>query len=601
MATKLIVISNAEPYYNSYGTRILGYRINMQHSGLHEFKILSAPDLDALQIKVNSVANQWIEKWELAEEKRLKRENIENAVETAEERTTEALETLKGIENILKHTLTIDDTIDWNSLKDRTKFKEKHPETFLAKTLEAIPKPPPPPYRQYPSKPDSAAQRYNPQLGLFDKILPSRKQRKIMEAKKIFTDDIAKWKLDCEKINDENQALKEKYTKSMLFYEEKIQVAKQENSLMIVEWEKRKEEFHQGQQDFNKKIDEWEIAYMQGDESAIHEYYLQVLNNSKYPDSFPKTFEMEYIAETRILIIEYLLPNSSAIPTLKEVKYVQSRKEFKETHITENQQKSIYDKVIYEIALRTIHEIFESDSANWISAVSFNGWVKDINRASGKEENNCILSIQVKKDEFLRIDLANIDPKVCFKSLKGVAGSKLHTLTPIQPILTLVKKDSRFVDGYNVIDKIDTSENLAAMDWEDFEHLIRELFEKELQASGGEVKVTQASRDGGVDAIAFDPDPIRGGKIVIQAKRYTNTVGVSAVRDLYGTVLNEGATKGILVTTADFGPDAYDFAKAKPLTLLSGSNLLHMLAKHGYHANIDIREARQIMKDNLNL
>ena len=82
------------------------------------------------------------------------------------------------------------------------------------------------------------------------------------------------------------------------------------------------------------------------------------------------------------------------------------------------------------------------------------------------------------------------------------------------------------------------------MDWEDFEHLIRELFEKEFSVNGGEVKVTQASRDGGVDAVAFDPDPIRGGKIVIQAKRYTNTVGVSAVRDLYGTVLNEGATKG---------------------------------------------------------
>jgi hypothetical protein len=32
------------------------------------------------------------------------------------------------------------------------------------------------------------------------------------------------------------------------------------------------------------------------------------------------------------------------------------------------------------------------------------------------------------------------------------------------------------------------------MGWEDFEHLIRELFEKEFQTGGGEVKVTQASR-----------------------------------------------------------------------------------------------------------
>ena len=119
----------------------------------------------------------------------------------------------------------------------------------------------------------------------------------------------------------------------------------------------------------------------------------------------------------------------------------------------------------------------------------------------------------------------------------------------------------------------------------------------EFKTTGGEVKVTQSSRDGGVDAVAFDPDPIRGGKIVIQAKRYTNTVGVSAVRDLYGTVLNEGATKGIRVTTANYGSDAYKFAKGKPLTLLNGSNLLYLLEKHGYHARIDLREAKKILAE----
>jgi restriction system protein len=156
------------------------------------------------------------------------------------------------------------------------------------------------------------------------------------------------------------------------------------------------------------------------------------------------------------------------------------------------------------------------------------------------------------------------------------------------------REDRRFVQAYEVASRLDEGYNLAAMDWEDFEHLVRELFEKEFTQSGGEVKVTQASRDGGVDAIAFDPDPIRGGKIVIQAKRYTNTVGVSAVRDLYGTVMNEGANKGILVTTSDYGPDAYEFAKGKPLTLLSGGNLLHMLSTHGYKARIDLVEARQL-------
>jgi len=132
------------------------------------------------------------------------------------------------------------------------------------------------------------------------------------------------------------------------------------------------------------------------------------------------------------------------------------------------------------------------------------------------------------------------------------------------------------------------------MDWVDFENLIRELFEKEFSKNGGEVKITQASRDGGVDAIAFDPDPIRGGKNVIQAKRYTKVVGVSAVRDLYGTVHNEGANKGILVTTSTYGPDAYEFAKGKPLTLLSGSELLSLLGQHGHRAKIDLKEAKAL-------
>ena len=35
------------------------------------------------------------------------------------------------------------------------------------------------------------------------------------------------------------------------------------------------------------------------------------------------------------------------------------------------------------------------------------------------------------------------------------------------------------------------------MDWESFEHLVRQIFEQEFVSEGGEVKVTQASRDGG--------------------------------------------------------------------------------------------------------
>jgi len=98
--------------------------------------------------------------------------------------------------------------------------------------------------------------------------------------------------------------------------------------------------------------------------------------------------------------------------------------------------------------------------------------------------------------------------------------------------------------------------------------------------------MTRPSRDGGVDCVAYDARPIFGGKVVIQAKRYKNTVPVSAVRDLFGSVHNEGASKGILVTTSGYGRASFDFAKGKPLELLSGTNLLYLLK---VHADIDAK------------
>lgn len=131
--------------------------------------------------------------------------------------------------------------------------------------------------------------------------------------------------------------------------------------------------------------------------------------------------------------------------------------------------------------------------------------------------------------------------------------------------MNIDRRDSRFIESKEIIAELDSTVNLAEMPWEDFEHLIRDLFSKMFSREGCEVKVTQASRDRGVDAIAFDDDPIRGGKFVIQAKRYNNVVPVSAVRDLYGTMINEGAVKGILVTTSYFGADSLEFAKDKPI------------------------------------
>jgi restriction system protein len=328
------------------------------------------------------------------------------------------------------------------------------------------------------------------------------------------------------------------------------------------------------------------------DSDLLLEFWYDLLATLNIPDSWPEGCEVSYLSESKTLIVDYELPSSDAFPQLKDIKFKADSRTFKESLWPEAQKKRMYDDAICQIALAALYKLFSVDSSEALAAVVFNGWVRQINRATGTEVHPCILSVHVEKQKFLALDLLQVDPRSCFKGLQGISGRQLADASPIQPVLSMNREDSRFVAAYPVAETLDRSTNLAAMDWLDFENLIRELFEKEFSGNGTEVKITRASRDGGVDAVAFDPDPIRGGKIVIQAKRYTNVVELSAVRDLFGTVHNEGAMKGILVTTSDFGPDAYQFARGKPLTLVSGGQLLQMLGHHGYHARIDLAEAR---------
>jgi restriction system protein len=573
--SSLIKKGPVEEKWNAAETRVLGYYQEIWHTGLNEHKVISAPDEDILETKVEVQIAKWNEKWSTYSEKKRKAAEKQAMIQEAEQRTKEAQDALAELENILAYTLDVDDALHEDKLLNKDTFKEPPPK-----------KPAKPEPFKYPPMPDKNSPEYTPRLSLLSKIIKPLAEKQIKECELRYLKDMSAWEQQKLEIDEQNAELEKLHQEELKEWENKVQ-----------EWEQRKSEFLEKQRLFNENIQAFLARYHEGDAPSIVEYCKLVLKNSVLPACIKKDFEIEYIPETKILIVEYMLPTPDDLPKIKEVKYVHSNNELKEIYYSVSFLEKLYDATIYRLLLRIIHELFEADTAKVIDAISLNGWVDYINKATGKNELACIASIQVKKEEFEEIDLRNVDPKACFKNLKGVGSSKLAGITPIQPILQISKSDRRFIQSYDVTNELDASTNLAAIDWEDFEHLIRELFEKEFSANGGEVKVTQASRDGGVDAIAFDPDPIRGGKIVIQAKRYTNVVGVAAVRDLYGTVVNEGATKGILVTTSDYGPGAYEFAKNKPLTLLNGSHLLYLLEKHGHKARIDLQEAKLLNKN----
>jgi HJR/Mrr/RecB family endonuclease len=299
--------------------------------------------------------------------------------------------------------------------------------------------------------------------------------------------------------------------------------------------------------------------------------------------------ETLYDSEEHLLGINLDLPTESAF-AFQRIATLKSGKEVVRP-LTKAARERCYEFIQYALIVRTILLCAATDFGLALGAIALNGYVAHIDPASGRDRRSLIASVMVSDLAAVRsIVLERIDPKETFRAWKGIAGARMHELSAVRPILNLDRNDSRLRPDQDVMDRMDDRSNLASMEWQDFEHLVRQVFALEFARPGAEVKVTQSSRDRGVDAIAFDPDPIRGGKFVIQAKRYNGVVDVSAVRDLYGVLMNEGASRGILVTTSYFGRDSYEFAKDKPLTLISGSELLGLLEKHGYRFRIDLRE-----------
>ena len=96
------------------------------------------------------------------------------------------------------------------------------------------------------------------------------------------------------------------------------------------------------------------------------------------------------------------------------------------------------------------------------------------------------------------------------------------------------------------------------------------------QSEGFSASRIRAGADGGVDLILKHPDGSPAG--IVQCKAWnTYRVGVKPVRELYGVMAAEGAPKGHFVCSGSFTQEAGEWAKNKPMELISGAHLLERL------------------------
>jgi restriction system protein len=327
----------------------------------------------------------------------------------------------------------------------------------------------------------------------------------------------------------------------------------------------------------------YSVALESGDPASIIDYFERVLKAAYFKDLLPG-FRLAYVADSKQLVIERDFPPVSTIPDVKSNRFIKTKDQITQTARPAAQIKSLYAGLVAQLSLLTMHQLFAADVDGHIESLVFNGFLDTVDRSTGKHIRPCLVTVRTTRTAFEELDLAHVDPTLCLKHLGANISRSPTELLPVRPIIEFNMVDKRFISEKDVLSELDVRPNLMELSPGDFENLITNLFSK----MGLETRQTLPSRDGGVDCVAYDTRPVLGGKVVIQAKRYKGTVGVSAVRDLFGTVHNEGASKGILVTTSGYGRASFEFANGKPLELLNGSELLYLLQEHaGISARIE--------------
>lgn len=480
-------------------------------------------------------------------EREAKQQYLEDRMQEAQDANDAAAARVEELQTVLQQTLEVDDTIDFGALRITEEFKPFKPPTRLTAQV------PKPQREQFTSRITPAAP-----VGFFEKLFHGEhgKGQRVLrhqegqarQAEQGYQEALAKWQL-ADRSREEQLAQ------------------------LRADYDAEREAFEAKKTQRNAEVDALEDAYRAGDPEAVVTYNTMVLERSVYPDGFPQEFRLAYSPESKELVIDYELPDVGVVPTEAEHKYVKSRDVIEVKPRKPAEIKALYQDVVAAVALRTLHEVFEADQGSHLDVATFSGFVQSVDPTTGRDVRPYLVSVRVTKEEFEKFNLARVEKKACLRNLGAQVSPQPEECVPVKPIVEFNMVDSRFVEGSDVLAELDSRPNLMDLSPFEFENLVGNLFSQ----MGLETRQTQASRDGGVDCVAFDTRPILGGKVVIQAKRYSNTVGVSAVRDLYGTMMNEGATKGILVTTSGYGKDAFNFAKDKPIELIDGGGLLYLL------------------------
>lgn len=331
-------------------------------------------------------------------EKEVKAEHIASQEDQVDLLNTQVNDIFDELDGLLEATIDVDDFIDLKVL-----LKSEATTPFDRPELEETTPPP-----VSPSLPSEPKYREPPQpKGFFGK--KKKLAAAIQSETEAHTAAHQEWSKTVTNLQDEHKADLQKHAESEAL---RMETLTAEKTRFLSEIETH-----------NASVESFITNLSYGDPDAIQEYITLVVENSNYPEHFSVHHDFSFDPGTAELNMQVSIPSPNEFPSVKSYKYVKASDEIRATDLSIAEKKRRYCSAIYQVAIRSLHEIFEADRRDLIQTISLQVGTIEKVPATGKTEFLPFVGVSAGKGPFMEFDLSGLVPLATLKHL-GAAISK---------------------------------------------------------------------------------------------------------------------------------------------------------------------------------
>ncbi len=346
-----------------------------------------------------------------------KRLHIESMEAEVSARNAALAATYGEIDSILAHTLEVDDYVDLETLRRVAEHPPFEPGQLA--TPNSRPDPIKPPLRPKFVAPTGKPKKFS--------LVPGAKKRYaalLAQAQADHDEAVRAWESEVASVPTRQEEKDRAYEAAENLRVQQLEAAKANHD---TECEQREAEVAEA----NRALDELITNLAYGVEDAVQEYVSIVLGNSVYRDSFPVAHEFAFDSTQGELTLKATVPAPSSMPSIRQYKYIKARDEITETALSQKEQRERYANAVAQVAVRTLHEIFEADRTGRIQTISLTVATQTIDPGTGHMTDIPFVAVASDRATFESLELTNVVPAATLAHLKAAVSKNPFALVAI--------------------------------------------------------------------------------------------------------------------------------------------------------------------------